>query len=241
MKAILLVAGRGSRLGELTSNKPKSLVELNGKSLLLRAVESLRKGGVNEIGAVGGYRSEQISPHVDTLFVNPEWSTTGIFRSLLCASEWLKSETCIISYGDIFYSDKLVKELIHSPGEINITWDPTAVDLWRLRCENPLDDMETFSINNSKIVTIGDKAKSLTEIEGQYMGLLKITPVGWSWIEEFLSNKTAVARDAIDMTGLLSQLLSSNYAIFGTENNYPWGEVDTPADLDLYHKIYSYI
>ncbi|GAB7206137.1 hypothetical protein OS21_26300 [Dickeya oryzae] len=79
MKGILLVAGRGSRLGDITNEKPKSLVELNGQSLLQRAIDSLKKGGVDNIAAVGGYRSEMIEPYADRLFTNENWERTSIF------------------------------------------------------------------------------------------------------------------------------------------------------------------
>ena len=50
MRAIILAAGRGSRMKALTSDKPKCLVELRGRSLLERQLEALRGGGVSEIG-----------------------------------------------------------------------------------------------------------------------------------------------------------------------------------------------
>lgn len=176
MKSILLVAGRGSRLGEITNNKPKSLIELNGKTLLQRAVEALREGGVSEIAAVGGYRSEMIKPYADKLFINEHWNATSIFSSLTCAREWLQSEPCIVSYGDIFYSPGLVSSLINSIGEINLTFDPNAVNLWEMRNEDPLSDLESFRIDNGRILNIGEKIGSLKEVQGQYMGLFKITP-----------------------------------------------------------------
>ncbi|MCO7261713.1 phosphocholine cytidylyltransferase family protein [Dickeya zeae] len=238
MKGILLVAGRGSRLGDITNEKPKSLVELNGQSLLQRAIDSLKKGGVDNIAAVGGYRSEMIEPYADRLFINGNWEGTSIFSSLLCAREWLKTETCIISYGDIFYSHHLVESLIKSTGDINLTYDPNAVELWKKRNEDPLSDLESFRIDNGRIVGIGGRIKSLDEVQGQYMGLFKITPQAWSWIENFISSLSQHEIENIDMTNLFSKLINSGHHVFGTKNEYPWGEIDTPSDISLYHKIY---
>lgn len=238
MKSILLVAGRGSRLGEMTNNKPKSLIELNGKTLLQRAVDALKEGGISEIAAVGGYRSEMIKPYAHKLFINEHWNTTSIFSSLICAREWLRSEPCIVSYGDIFYSPSLVRSLINSVGEINLTFDPNAVNLWEMRNEDPLSDLESFRIDNGRILNIGEKIGSLKEVQGQYMGLFKITPKAWGWIEDYTSALTPHEITRIDMTKLFSLLISSGHDIFGTENSYPWGEIDTPNDIAVYHKLY---
>ena len=61
MKAIIVAAGIGSRLGELTKDIPKPLVDVNGKSILQRQIEIYRKFGVDEIFIVTGYKYEKIN------------------------------------------------------------------------------------------------------------------------------------------------------------------------------------
>ena len=63
MKAIILAAGRGSRMKNLTDDKPKYLVKLHQKPLLERQLESLRKSGINEIAIVTGYKHEMLSSY----------------------------------------------------------------------------------------------------------------------------------------------------------------------------------
>ena len=58
MKAIILAAGRGSRMKNLTSDKPKCLVKLHGKPLLEWQLESMYKSGISEIAVVTGYKNE---------------------------------------------------------------------------------------------------------------------------------------------------------------------------------------
>ncbi|CCG88939.1 transferase [Erwinia piriflorinigrans] len=157
---------------------------------------------------------------------------------MLCAGEWLKAETCIVSYGDIFYSHHLVESLIDSSGEINLAYDPCAVELWQKRNEDPLSDLESFRIDNERILDIGGKINRLEEVQGQYMGLFKITPKAWGWIENFISSLSDDEMAKIDMTNLFSKLIITGHEIFGTQNIHPWGEVDTPSDIDLYHRIY---
>ncbi len=102
MKAIILAAGRGSRMNHLTDDIPKCLVKLNGKSLLSRQIESLRKAGISEIGIVTGYKHELLRNVADFEFHNPHWADTNMVSSLVCADSWLRYEPCIVSYSDSF-------------------------------------------------------------------------------------------------------------------------------------------
>jgi len=56
MKAIILAAGRGSRMKKLTSNQPKCLTNLNGKPILDWQLEAFKKSGITEVAIVTGYR-----------------------------------------------------------------------------------------------------------------------------------------------------------------------------------------
>lgn len=238
MKAIILAAGRGSRLGSLTDQRPKALVEFNQIPLIERTVRTLRAAGVSEIGIVAGYRSEMLAAYADRLFINPLWSTTGIRQSLSAAQEWLASEPCVVSYGDIFYSPALVRDLMHKDEDIDLGYDPHAVALWQQRFDNPLDDMERFIIDNGRICQIGYRADSLEQIQGQYMGLFKLTPAGWQALNAQLSGLTAEERDQVDMTSLFSRAIEAGVRVAGTPTLAPWGEIDCPSDVQLYQRIY---
>ena len=111
IKAIVLAAGRGSRLEELTDDCPKALVEYDGKPLFERQLENFLVNGITDVGIVVGYKQEAFEKYDVTKFVNQYWDTTDMVFSLRQADEWLSQNTCIVSYGDIFYSSKLLKVL----------------------------------------------------------------------------------------------------------------------------------
>ncbi|MFJ2713495.1 NTP transferase domain-containing protein [Pseudomonas sp. NPDC087346] len=238
MKAIILAAGRGSRLGSLTDQRPKALVEFNKTPLIERTVRTLRAAGISEIGIVAGYRSDMLESYADRLFINPLWSTTGIRQSLSAAAEWLDSQPCVVSYGDIFYSPTLVRDLMQKDENIDLGYDPQAVRLWQQRFDNPLDDMERFIIDNGRICQIGHRAESLEQIQGQYMGLFKLTPTGWRALNEQLQGLSTEQRDQVDMTSLFSRAIEAGVRVGGTPTNEPWGEIDCPSDVLLYERIY---
>ena len=107
MKAIILAAGRGSRMKELTAENHKCLVELRGKPLLEWQLLALREAGIGEIAIVTGYKRELLSQYGLAEFHNPRWEKTNMVSSLACAERWLQVGPCIVSYSDIFMSQQL--------------------------------------------------------------------------------------------------------------------------------------
>jgi choline kinase len=239
MRAVILAAGRGSRMGSVGDDRPKCLVELEGRPLLDRQIAALRRGGVKEIGIVRGYRAEMLNFSGLTYFNNERWSQTNMVMSLAAAAAWLRAGPVIVSYADIFYKGELVRGLAHAPGALVISYDRLWRQLWTRRFADPLADAETFRIDAAGgLLEIGGKTARIEDIEGQYMGLLKFTPTAWSAVEALLDGLDATARDRLDMTGLLRRLLAGKtipIATFGTDGQ--WGEIDNPGDVELYQNM----
>jgi len=238
MRAIILAAGRGSRLGHLGDNRPKCFVELDGRPLIQYQVAALRRGGVNEIGIVRGYRAEMIDFPGLAYFNNERWTETNMVMSLAAAARWLHEEPVIVSYADIFYRGELVRRLAETPGQLVITYDRTWRDLWAQRFADPLADAETFRTDAAgRLLEIGGKTNRINDIQGQYMGLLKFTPSAWTAVEALLSELDSATRDRLDMTGLLRRLLIANFPVNTCATDGQWGEIDNPEDVALYESM----
>lgn len=210
MNAIILAAGRGSRLTNLTDTIPKCLVRINKKSLLSRQLEIYNSlPEISNISIVRGYLKEKINDkRINKYFENEEWKRTNMVSSLYTCKEILKEKDSIISYGDIFFGYKIINKLINDHNDIVISYDSDFLKLWSKRFKNPLDDLETFKIDeNQYLIDIGDKTDDIQKIEGQYMGLLKITRNGWNKIDNLLCK---INFNNIDMTQLLKILLNEN-------------------------------
>lgn len=238
MRALILAAGRGSRMGDLGDDRPKCLIKLQGRPLIERQITALRRSGVEEIGVVRGYRAEMIDFPGLIYFANERWAETNMVMSLVAAAPWLRSAPLIVSYADIFYRSELVRGLACAPGQLVITYDREWRRLWTRRFADPLADAETFRINETgQLLEIGGKTKRIEDIQGQYMGLLKFTPPAWNAVEVLLSELDVAARDRLDITGLLRRLLTRKEPIhtFGTDGQ--WGEIDNPEDVALYQNM----
>ena len=237
MRAVILAAGRGSRMGNLTEEAPKCLVPLAGRALLEWQMDALRRAGIREIGAVRGYKAHLLDGRGLVTFDNSRWADTNMVASLACAGEWLREAPTIVSYSDIFYPPAAVRALMNARGDIAITYDPDWLSLWSERFDDPLSDAETFRLDGTQVVEIGRRAAALADIRGQYMGLLKFTPGGWRAVQGYVKSLPAERRDRLDMTSLLSGLIGRGERIQAVRVSGPWGEVDNAADLALYERM----
>jgi len=238
VKAIILAAGRGSRMGTLTTNLPKCRTVLFGKELIQWQIEALNHAGIEEIAIIRGYLKETFDFNVK-YFDNTRWAKTNMVSTLVEANQWLKNETCVISYADIVYSKRSVSTLMESKSDIVITYDPNWLELWSMRFDNPLDDAETFKLDGAYVTEIGNSPDNIDQIEGQFMGLIKISPSGWAKIKEYLNEYKKNEVDSMDMTMLLQGLIASNIEVCAVPIYEKWMEVDTESDLKVYQKEYK--
>ena len=233
MKAIILAAGRGSRMKDLTEERPKCLVELRGKALLDWQLEALRAAGITEIAIVTGYKQELLANRGLVKFHNARWAETNMVSSLACADAWLQSEPCIVSYSDIFYDASAVESIMAVNGSLAVTYDPNWLELWSSRFNDPLLDAETFRITPEyTLAEIGKKPNSVDEVQGQYMGLLRFTPKGWEEVDRMRSGLISEECDKMHMTGTLQLLIDAKrIQIKAIPYEGAWGEIDNEYDL----------
>jgi choline kinase len=236
VKAIILAAGRGSRMKSLTDERPKCLVELRGKPLLEWQLESLRAAGISDIAVVTGYKRELLAERGLSEFHNPRWAETNMVSSLACAESWLQGEPCIVSYSDIFYSPVAVQSLINSDATLAVTYDPDWLQLWTERFGDPLLDAETFRLTAAHtLAEIGNKPQSVDDVQGQYMGLLRFTPEGWAEVVRLRAELSPQQRDSMHMTNTLQRVIDAGRVpIKAVAYTGEWGEVDSSEDLSVY-------
>ena len=236
MKGVVLAAGRGSRMGDLTAALPKCRLSLHGKQLIEWQLSAMKGAGIENIAIVRGYLGETFD--FDTYyFENPRWATSNMLTSLMMASAWLKNNDCVISYSDIVYSADAVQRLCDAKGDICITYDPNWLKLWQARFNNPLEDAESFVLDGDRVIEIGGRPEDVAQIQGQFMGLIKFTPQGWALVCEYIAELPSERIDQTDMTRLLSDMISRDINIKAIPIADHWYEVDSKKDLAVYGKM----
>ena len=232
-KAILLAAGRGSRMGDETASKPKCFTVLKGRRLLDWQIDALAEAGIGDVTIVTGYRSEMFDGNFSTV-ENTRWSETNMVASLFCVDK-PECDT-IISYSDIVYKNQHIIDLNKSNADITITADKYWAELWKLRFEDPLDDAETFKSKGQKLIEIGKKTRDMKDIEAQYMGLLKISGHGWKIMHDLFQTFSDIEKDKMDMTKMLNTLLENGIEVQVVFVAGGWCEADNYSDILAYEK-----
>ena len=238
MKGIILAAGRGSRMSGLTEKQPKCRVLLHGRQLIEWQLDSLKKGGVDEVAIVRGYLADSFK-YPFKYFENKRWFETNMVMSLTAAAEWLEKEACVISYSDIVYTPNTVSDLVNASGDITVAYDPNWRRLWDMRFNDPLLNAETFQIHGDSVSEIGGRAENIEEIKGQYIGLFRITPDGWSRIKSYLCTLPDKVKDSLDITGMMSRLIKMGIVVTGMPIKDNWYEIDSEKDLNCYQALAS--
>jgi len=232
--ALILAAGRGSRLGSHTDERPKGMVELLGRPLLAWQIESLRAAGLTEITVATGYRADVIQALGVPTVHNAEWMHTNMVGTLLAAESCFTNGPVVVSYSDIVYHPDHVRALCQSGAPLAITYDRKWHALWSLRFADPLSDAETFRAEQGRLTAIGEKPESLDQVGGQYMGLLRFTPAGFARVREVVDAAGADGRRRLDMTTLLRRVLETGMRIDAVPVDGRWLEVDHADELAAY-------
>ena len=247
MRAIILAAGQGTRLRPYTDNIPKCMVELAGKPLLHHQLEVLRDAGLSKILLVGGYRAERLNAEGVEIELNPKFATTNMVSTLFCAEEWMQEgEDLIIAYGDIIYEPKVLQSLLAADAPIAISVDKQWQRLWEARMEDPLKDAETLKLQEgNRVIEVGKKPQSLEEIQGQYMGLIKVRG---DTVKQFRKAWHSLDRDAhydgqdfdnMYMTSFVQHLIDTGVVVQAAFTDGGWIEVDSVEDLDFYNQLHK--
>ncbi len=233
MKAIILSAGQGSRLGHLTDDKPKCLIDFAGRTLLDRQLDALDANGIGEAVVVTGFRDDQIEaalarrnggPTVKTVY-NPFYQVADNLGSLYIAREEIAGE-CLVWNGDTLVSDSLMaRVLANRRSGICVTIDrkPAYDD----------DDMKVVVDEGGRLREIGKRLPK-SNVNAESIGLLAFRNEGAASFREAIERAIRTHEGTtIWYLRVIHQIAQSQDVwtldIAGEE----WGEVDFPADIEL--------
>ena len=235
MEAIMLAAGIGSRLSPENRNyPPKCLLDFDGKSLLARHIEILRKMGTKKLTLITGYRADDIEAELfkvdGTKFaqtiLNPNYQT-GTIASLHCAKKIMQSgEDILVMDADVLCHPELIKRLTSSKNDFHILYD---------RNYEVGADPVLLCLKGREIIEFGKNVSITCDVIGEWPGFLKCS----ARIAEKVSK---VIEHKID-AGLVNQpceeafreymLSSKNETTYCDDiTGIPWIEIDFPEDLE---------
>lgn len=253
MKVIILAAGQGTRLRPLTDDRPKCMVEVNGRSIIERQLDTIHACGIQDqdITIICGYCNGVLrNRFADTqirFIVNEQYDSTNMVCSLMCARSLMEAEKdIIISYGDIIYGEDVFRKILTVEDDMSVIVDDGWYEYWSERCENPLDDAETLMFDTENYLTeIGQKTTELVKVQSQYIGLMHFKEEGLKKMlnlsaeaERRSANGEALWRttrnyEKMYMTDLLQGLIDEGNKLRAVHIQRGWFEIDDCEDLKV--------
>ena len=225
MKAIILAAGKGTRLNDVDL-KPKCLFEVGGETLLARQIAALRELQVNDIVIVLGFEAERIRrlyEHTASFVINSRFEETSSMYSLWLAREHLADGFVVLNC-DVLFHPQLLERLLRSPFE-----DALLVDLVDKNNNHLGDEEMKVKISDGRVVDIR-KDLDPAEADGENVGIVKFSASG--------ARRLVEEMDALISRGQLKDWAPRAFREFATRfplhaistEEYPWIEIDFPED-----------
>jgi phosphoenolpyruvate phosphomutase len=218
--AIVLAASRGDELGELTEDKPKTMVNIRGVPLLAHVVDAFNNVGIKDILVVRGYKKEAVNLPNLTYVDNDAFAETGELDSLLKAlqSKEGRFQTTIISYGDVLFNTYIPQALLQTKDDFVIFVDSD----WQEKTSyTRLGGFAECTAPNSRRafnarIHLKQLGTAIPEerIHGVWMGFFKVSPEGVMQLHEILSGLLAnPSNRKAGMATLFQELLRKNQSI----------------------------
>ena len=237
-KAVILAATRGSKLEDLTVDRPKCMVDVRGKPLLHRLVGSFNDAGVRELTVVTGYKADTVNfPGINTE-ENTDFETTGEVASLACSMDALKGE-CVVSYGDIMFRSHVLNQLLDCEADIAVVVDAN----WKQeRVETTKRTVDLAACSHAytgdyfddevSVLTRLESAMNEADANGEWIGLAKFSAKGSELLRAELDNmKSDGSLAKASMNDLFNRLIDSGakpQVVYITGN---WLDVNDAFDL----------
>ena len=231
MKAIILSAGQGSRLGHLVDDRPKCLIDFNGRSLLDRQLDTLEANGVHEAVVVTGFHDELVSqaiakrsggPNVRTVF-NPFYKVADNTGSLYMAREEL-ADDCLVWNGDTLVSPALMAKVVAN--------DRSGICV-------TIDRKQAYDEDDMKVVEEGGRLKAigkrldLARVNAESIGLLAFRAGGAEQFREAIEGAMRTPEGTtIWYLRVINHIAQSADVWTLDIDGEEWGEVDFPPDVD---------
>lgn len=254
VSAIIIAAGdhlEEDTMKDISSEIPISMLDVNGKPLLQRQLETFHKSFIGDVHVVGGYKKELINVDGINLIENNDFASTGILHSLMCAADRMDSKV-VVTYGDIFFENVVLELLIKNPNEITLLVDsafrgktnakPKALDFVITDSEPVSTKRKLVENETQKLARIGcmidpDKAHY------EFPGIMVLSKNGAKVFKEVYADclekysgkpfQEAAVFEKAGLADLLQEIHDRGYPVSCKEINSGWLEIHSIEDYKL--------
>eukprot|EP00931_Biecheleriopsis_adriatica_P092930 TRINITY_DN66690_c0_g1_i1.p1 TRINITY_DN66690_c0_g1~~TRINITY_DN66690_c0_g1_i1.p1 ORF type:complete len:795 (+),score=130.26 TRINITY_DN66690_c0_g1_i1:70-2385(+) len=255
-QAIILAAGRGSRLAPYTDSVPTALISIGGKPMIAHNIAALRRQGVERFLICRGWQGNVFDDHLDSLGPGvslidcPDFSSTGMLESLRLSISQLDPGPFYVCYGDIIFRPSVARQLVDAAGKVTVVVNVAAPG----QQSKGFAEVEAVAVSDNgseRLVRRIGKCRRISEANsaGEFAGLVKFSECGRAIMEETLRR---IFQDDSSSTGQtdtfslpwwlepvqkaslcdLLQLMADEGVCLSLAKIFGgWHEVNTPQDL----------
>ena len=242
MRAIIIGAGRGSRLMPTTADAPKCFAEVSGQRILDWTVQAFAENDIDEICFIGGYQIEKVQEQYPkfTFRHNDNWQNNNILASLFYAED-LMDEPFICCYSDILFTPGAIEVALKNDQDIALVVDTDWLERYTMRSEHPSDDAEKVTIEGDRVTSIH---RDIAEADayGEYIGVARFSSVGAASLREHYHRcqqqfsgkpwREAVSFEKAYKILLLQEMLEHQMPMVHVDTPGGYIEIDTQQDFD---------
>jgi phosphoenolpyruvate phosphomutase len=261
VRAIILAAGFEPGLLPLIEDRPKALLDIKGKSILERQVETLNACNIKDIAVVRGYRKDMFTLPNLRYYDNEHYEKNFDLASLFCAEAELRGR-CLVLYGDILFDRSVLEKLLQSDQDISLVVDrawydhggrarpgeaPPKPDLVLLR--DPPEQGYRFlpSSADTTVARIGQHQPP-RDAHGEFIGMAMFSPTGADLLRQAYHRVVGSYRggpfheasslEQASLTDMIQELIDQRQDVYAVSIYKGWMEVDTFED---YQRAWAYI
>ncbi|MEO7540259.1 MAG: phosphocholine cytidylyltransferase family protein [Pyrinomonadaceae bacterium] len=230
MKAVLLVAGRSTRLYPLTLDKPKCLLEVGGRTLLEHQLDALALVGIDELILVTGYLREMIEAKIDEVrarypyafkyVFSPDFATTNNLHSLWAAHDDLLDTDFLCLHADVLFHPGILQSAASDDRDIVLVAEPEI-----------LQETMKLQLDGDCVTSVG-KHISMKEAHGTFPGIAKFSALGSRLLFPEIEDITHSDEKNAYFTMAVESLIKQGQEVSACFTaGLPWIEIDFAAEL----------
>ena len=242
MRAIIVAAGMGRRLAPYTDDRPKCLVEINGRAILDHQIAAYRRAGVDDICVVRGYRGAQIDRPGIRTFDNPDYARNNILRSLFYA-EAAMDEGFLFSYSDIVFRPEVAAAVAAADEDYALVVDRRWADAYAGRDLHPVAEAELAEVSKGRVLAVGKRRVTPERAHGEFIGLARFSRRAAARMRGAFRTLVDTLGDEAPfgnaphlrvayLTDLLNHLIAAGETMAAVDIDGGWREIDTTQDLE---------
>ena len=238
MKAIIIAAGQGKRIPQITKKKPKCLIRIKNKTIIKRQIDFFRDLKINKIAVVRGFMKNKINYKSITYYNNKNYKKSEQLDSLFCARKFFDDDM-IVCFSDIIYEKKTLNHFIKNKNNFALAVDKKWKNRYVNRFDHPYNQADKVLTKNGKVIKIGKKI-SAQKCNGEFLGIFKFSKmIGPILIKNYNKMKKSHSSKSFQIHDFFNYLVKKKITIYSSNVKGKYMEIDTFNDYQIAKKMFK--